>query len=577
MAREIHAVPRGGPGAPRRRASRVVLALLLLALTVAVFLPATRNGFVDYDDDRYLTKNPVVRAGLTAGGARWAFTSFAAANWHPLTWLSHMLDVELFGMDPARHHRTSVLLHGANAALMLLVLAGLTGALLPSALVAALFALHPLHVESVAWAAERKDVLAALFWWLALGAHLRYVRRPSSARYAATALLFLAGLLAKPMLVTLPLVLLLLDWWPLGRTRPPGGDPSARGQLRLLGTRLLAEKLPLLGLAAASSAVTYLAQARGGAVQAVPLGERWAGVALAYAAYLEKTLAPAGLVFFYPRPEPLPALSAAGALLLLAGLTFLSLRWLRRRPWLAVGWLWYLGTLVPVVGVVPVGLQAIADRYTYLPLTGVFLALAWSARPLAARLPGGRVAAGIAVAALLVPLAAMTRLQIGHWRGSETLFRHALAVSPRNAIALTNLGFTLGEAGRVGEAVPLLEEAMRLRPRDPKPPQVLGTLLGMAGRLAEAESLLRRALALGMDTAEVHSHLGIVLLQTGRAAEARERFLAAVRIDPRYPEAHYNLGLAAGRLGLEEEARVHLREAARLGFGGEEPASGSVR
>jgi len=362
---------RAGPIPAFSRSRVIVLALLLAVGTAAVYLPVRSFDFCGFDDDAYVSENALVRQGLTPRGVAWAFTTFRAANWHPLTWLSHMLDVSLFGMEPGAHHLVNVAFHAANAVLLFLVLRGMTGALWGSAAVAALFALHPLHVESVAWIAQRKDVLSAFFFLLMLSAYLRYARSPSRGRLAAVTALFALGLLAKPMLVTAPFVLLLLDFWPLGRFGGAHPDPGTlpAGHPPAVGVRrAVLEKVPLFLLSALSSVVTVVAQSRGGAMvpaDALPFGARAANALVACAAYLWKTFWPAGLAVYYPHTKgELPAWKIAGAAALLSALTGIAVREARRRPYLAVGWLWFLGMLVPVIGLVQVGGQAMADRYT---------------------------------------------------------------------------------------------------------------------------------------------------------------------------------------------------------------------
>jgi tetratricopeptide (TPR) repeat protein len=445
------------------RRTRIV-ALALAALVAAAFAPAAQNGFVLLDDQTYIVANPHLRGGFTAEALRWAFGESYASNWSPLTWLSHLLDVRLFGLDPRPHHLESVLLHAANAVLLFLALRGLTGRLWASALAAALFGAHPLRVESVAWAAARKDLLAGLCWMLALGAWVRYARRPSAARYGAVLAALALGLMAKPTLVTLPFVLLLLDWWPLGRLRPRR-DGSSRS------ARLVAEKIPLFLLAAASAALTWRAQASWGAMDYLgdlSLAERCANALVSYVAYLGTAVWPAGLAVYYPHPgHALGAARPVAAALLLLALSALALAGARRRPWLAAGWLWYLGTLVPMIGLVQVGAQARADRYTYLPLIGVALAAAWSLADVAGRRPRLRTAAAVLALAALCALAAASRAQTALWRDDRTLFGHAAAVTRGNWLAEMNLGAAFGAQGEHAAALEHFEAALRIRPDYP--------------------------------------------------------------------------------------------------------------
>lgn len=442
----------------------------LALLTLAVYLPVLAHGFIRFDDPYYVTGNPRVQAGLTWEGIAWAFQAIVASNWHPLTLLSHMLDCELFGMDPLGHHLTSLLLHAASVVLLFEALRRMTASTWRSAAVAALFALHPTHVESVAWIAERKDVLSGFFWMLTLLAWERYVRQPSPKRYAAVALALAAGLLSKPMVVTLPFVLLLLDVWPLRREIPRG--------LRIK------EKLPLFALAAGACVATLIAQS--GAIHLAsrfPMKLRLANAVLSYAAYLGKTLFPARLAVFYPMRTDFPAWKVAGAALLLAALTVLALRAPR---YVTVGWLWFLGTLVPVIGILQVGGQAMADRYTYLPTIGLFLIAAWA-------LPRRAV---WALAPAVLALAIVTRLQLRHWEDSETLFRHAVAVTERNFVAHLHLAQIYAERGERGRALEHFRTTLEIRPGMWQAQASLGNTLRRWGRPDKALPHLTNAVRL---------------------------------------------------------------------------------
>ena len=546
----------------RRRRAAAALGAAILLLAAAALAPVLEAGFIVIDDDQYVVENPPVQRGLTAEGLAWAFTSFHSSNWHPLTWVSHMADVELFGLKPAGHHLTNLLLHGANALLLLALLAELTGALLPSALVAALFAVHPLHVQSVAWVAERKDVLAGLFWLLTSLAYVRHVRRPSAATRALVIGLFALGLMAKPMLVTLPAVLLLLDAWPLGRLRE-----GTRGRDALA---LLREKAPLFALAAASSLVTFAAQQSAASVVAferLPLGLRLANASLSCLRYLGKALWPRDLAVFYPYPAgaAVPWLGAA-AWLVLAALTAAAVAVRRSRPELLAGWLWYLVSLLPVIGLVQVGAQGMADRYTYLPLIGPFVAVAWAARAAVARRaalsPRAAAAAALLVVALVAGLAARARREAGYWRDSLTLLDRATEVVGENFAVLSFKGVALARAGRLAEALPTLERALQLNPETAVTRYNLASVLAIAGRTGEAASLYRGILAADPREGGAAVALGSLLLGEGDLPAAVHLFEQALGVDPDDHLARHQLSLALERQGRVSEALEQARRAA---------------
>ena len=538
--------------------------MCLAVVIAAVYWPVWHAGFLNYDDDQYVTANPHVRGGVTVAGVVWAFTAYHSWNWHPLTWLSHALDCECFGMNAGGHHAVNVLLHVANAVLLFLVLRRMTGATWRSAWVAALFGVHPLHVESVAWVAERKDVLSGLFWMLALGGYVRYVERPTRLRYAAVAGWYAMGLMAKPMVVTLPCVLLLLDYWPLGRTRWVPSVVGNNAPLRI--GALVREKVPLFALAVVSCGVTIWAQHSGGAISSLerlPLGLRLANAAVSYVRYIEKAVWPSGLAAFYPYPVWPPGLViVAGAIL--AAVSVVVIRGVRRQPHLAVGWFWFLGTLVPAIGLVQVGGQSMADRYTYLPLTGLFIMLCWSVPARAMARWKLKVITGAAAVAVLAVYAALSRVQVGYWKDSETLFRHALAVTRDNWVAHDNLGTALQHAGKIEEAIAQYEQALRIKPHFAEAHYNLGSALGQTGRIPEAIEHLEQALRIRPDYAEAHCNLGLALAQAGRMPEAIGHFEQALRINPDYADAHNNLGLAMMRLGRMPEAIEHLQQALRI-------------
>jgi tetratricopeptide (TPR) repeat protein len=513
--------------------------------TLAVYARVARFDFVNFDDPDYVTANPHVRAGITAAGARWAFTSVEAANWFPLTRLSHMLDVQLFGLRSGWHHGSSVLIHALAALLLFAFLDRATGARWRSAVVAGLFAVHPLHVESVAWIAERKDVLSAFFWFLTLWAYVRYAERPDARRYGLVLASFCLGLMAKPMLVTLPLVLLLLDRWPLGR-RPA-----------------LREKLPLFALAAASAIATYLVQSGSGAVQPFPLGLRLENSLVSYAIYIGKLFWPSRLAVFYPYPASVPVWQAAAAGVAILGISVAVLRGYRAYPYLAVGWFWFLGTLVPVIGLVQVGAQARADRYMYIPMTGLAIALAWGAAELI-RNRKALAVLGAAACAVSVPL---TWAQTAYWANSRTLFQHAIEVTQGNSLAHHNLGLALSELpGRLPDAIAQYREALRIQPNAARAHTDLGNALAkLPGGLPEAMAEYQAALRTEPDSAIPHNDFGNALAATpGGLPQAIVEYQTALRLQPEYAEAHNNLGSALAKLGRWPEAAAQFQAALQI-------------
>ena len=525
---------------------------------LAAFAHVCGNNFINYDDDVYVTENRHVQAGLTVPSIQWAFTNVDASNWHPLTWLSLQLDYQLFGLAPWGYHLTNLLLHVANGLLLFIVLRRMTGATWRSGLVAVLFTLHPLHVESVAWVAERKDVLSTLFWMLTLWAYVYYTERPKLARYLVVVAAFALGLLAKPMLVTLPCVLLLLDFWPLQRLRSGQATPG----------RLIWEKVPLFVLAAASCAVTWYAQQHAGAVAALdklPLKLRLANAVLAYVGYIGKTFWPRDLAIFYPHPLTMgPAWRLVLAAVFLLTVTGLALATSRRRPFVAVGWLWYLGTLVPVIGAVQVGQQAMADRYTYIPLIGLFLLVAWGLPSLLARwqLPASLLAlpAVMVVAACTV----CTAMQVAVWHDSIALWEHSCKVTPESATARNNLGLALLQEGKFEEAEQNFRRALRINPAYYLSLNNLGLALAAQGKVGEALRWYAEAIRINPHFYHVHNNLGLVLESQGKLPEAVEQYTQAIGMEPGAANVHDNLGNALLKLSRTEEAIVHYREAVAL-------------
>ena len=560
----------------RALSNPVCLCLLLAAVTLVVYWPVTHCDFVNYDDPDYFSSNPHVLSGVTAGNVVWAFTTGHASNWHPLTWLSLMLDVEIFGKGPAGPHITNLVFHAANAALLFLLLRRLTAATWRSAFVAALFALHPLHVESVAWISERKDVLSTFFGLLALLMYGGYVRKskvhppsqscgamksPKSKVLYGLALLFFAfGLMSKPMLVTLPFLMLLLDYWPLQRV--------TGGTWRVAGIRsLVVEKIPFFVLSAISCVVTFIVQQKGGAVvklARIPMTGRIENAFVSYAGYLVKTFWPAALGNPYPHPGHWEFHLVVYSVALVAGLSAIAVLYARRFPFFFTGWFWFVGTLVPVIGLVQVGSQSMADRYSYLPLIGLFMILAWGGGELWSlrRLPKPFVA--LAAGLLLAAGAWRTRIQVGYWQNTETLFQHAMAVTQSNIVACNKLGSFYSRQGRMTEAMDYYVRALQIRPDDPDVLYDQGNAFAERGDWDNAINSYRRALQVTPDQVDILNNLGFALAAKKQTAEAVVCFEAALKLDPDNADAHNNLATVLFIQKNFTEAVRHFREALRI-------------
>jgi len=564
------------------RRKLLLIGLGLVLVTLIGFWRVFGCEFTNYDDDRYITENTRIHNGITRESFIWAFKTNACANWHPLTWLSHALDCGLFGPNPAGHHAVNLLFHAINVLLLFGLLWRMTGAAWKSGFVAALFAIHPLHVESVAWISERKDVLSTFFWLLTMWMYVRYAENPGPKRYLPVVAVFGVGLLAKPMLVTLPFVLLLMDYWPLHRFNPGAAKPGEKPW------KLLWEKASLFAMAAASSVVTYVVQHTGGAVsplERMSFGVRLANAFVVYVTYLAKMFWPAKLAVIYPHPGPsLPMWKVVGAALLLACITVLALVPARRRRYTAVGWLWYLGTLVPVIGLVQVGEQAMADRYTYVPLIGIFIAIAWGVPDLFSErvkgkksergksgASGGFVVPPAALAAtagvVIVLLTAATWIQVGCWHDSISLFQHAIAVTGRNYTAELNLGVAMDVKGDVDGAITHYSAALEMNPRDFKAHNNLGIALQASGRMEEAVAHYQAALRIRPKFAEAHGNLANALAQVGNLEEAVAHYARLIELRPEDPHAYFLLGKALARMGRIDEAAGAYHETVRLAPG----------
>ena len=530
-----------------------LVCLLLVAAVMALFGGALTCDFVNYDDPTYVTSNAQVEQGLTWQGLRWAMTTDAASNWHPLTWLSHMADVTVYGLNARGHHMSSLLLHALNAVLLFLFLRDLTGAFWRSAMVAALFAIHPLRVESVVWISERKDVLSTMFWILSAWAYARYARGGGWKFYVFSLLAFVLGLMSKPMLVTLPFVLLLLDYWPLRRWKKNTGS-------------LLLEKAPFFALSVASCVVTFVVQRRGGAVSGMavlPLTDRIWNVFVSYARYLQKTFWPVNLSILYPHPRQWPAWAVAGSIILLTGISVWAAGRAKRQPYLVTGWLWFLGMLVPVIGLVQVGIQSMADRYGYLPLVGVFIMVVWGLSDWLGGTLTGRRALGAAAALALAVCVVLTPRQTSYWADSQTLFEHAVAVTDDNYLAWNNIGFYLSNKGENVKAMEYYKRSLEINPNYEDAHNNLGFALAGMGSNQEAIAEYIKALSLNSNLTEAHNNLANALAAVGRSDEALHEYEVALQEDPHHAQAHNNYGIALATHGHLDEAIAQFRLAIR--------------
>lgn len=555
----------------------IVLCLLLLAITLAVYGQVVRHDFVSLDDDIYLTENYHVRAGLTTAGIVWAFSFTDSPYWHPLTWLSHMLDCQLYGVRPSMHHLTNVVLHLANSLLLFLVFYQMTGALWRSCFVAALFALHPLNVESVAWVSERKNLLSTFFWLLTMVFYVRYSKKPCLARYVLVVSIFALGLMAKPMLVTLPFVLLLLDYWPLGRFPVQQVDSDTRTEAapatipvfqKTTSVNLVLEKVPLLILSVLSSFLTSLSVQRSGIVISttlVPMKLRIANAIVSYARYIGKLIWPQDLAVFYPYPSTVPLWQSVGAGLLLAGISFLVVRAWRKLPYLCIGWLWYLGTLIPAIGLVQAGQwPAMADRFTYVPAIGLFVMLAWFIPHVLSKWRYRKTGLVFAAGALLAVLLLLTWAQLNRWSNTITLFEHTLKVTENNYLAHNNLGNALARQGKLKQAKDNYVKALRINPTFPRAHNNLANVLARQGKSEQAIAHYTKALEIKPNFPKAHNNLGNVLARQGKNQEAIVHYTKALQIKPDFAGAHNNLGNILQGQGKIDEAVFHFSRALEL-------------
>lgn len=534
---------------------------LLTAITFSVYMGLMRNDFIIYDDNVYVTANINVQNGATFSNIKWAFTTNTTGNWHPITWLSHIIDFELFGLRAWGHHLTSLMLHIANVLLLFLILKWMTGAVWRSAFVAAVFAVHPLNVESVAWVAERKNVLSTLFWLLTIAAYVKYTKAKTAGWYLAVVFLFGMGLMTKPMLVTVPFVLLLLDYWPLERIE------NFRDRKALIKT--IVEKIPFFFMSAISSIITFDAQRCGGAIVDIhflPIQKRIYNAIVSYAGYIEKMFWPSKLAVIYPYPlndkiQVLKLAAGAGVLILLSIILIVLLRKYR---YLTAGWLWYLGTLVPVIGLVQVGKQSMADRYTYVPLIGLFIMIGWAAADLSEKRRHQKVVLGLISVITICVLSIITTFQIRYWHDSISLFEHAVKVTKNNDIAYSNLGSAFGKAGRNEEALSVLLKGMEIQPKNLNIYYSLGVIYTNMGRYGDAIEIRKKIVKIKPDDFKILNDLAANYVLTGNYKAAIEACRRAIELKPDYAEAYYTMGCAYQQTGSFREATEAYEKAIKL-------------
>jgi len=542
------------------RHHQTAICLFLVLVTFAVFYRVSGYDFVNFDDDVYVTENSRVHSGLTPDNIAWAFTA-ENVYWHPLTWISHMVDVQIWGLNPGPQHMTNLIFHILNALLLFLTLNYMTGALWRSAFVAALFALHPINVESVAWVAERKNVLSTFFMMLALLAYRFYAAKPNRVRYLLVGTLFVLGLLAKPMLVTLPFVFLLLDYWPLGRfsLRDASGNHSGRAM------SLILEKVPFLCLSGLSVIVSSVSVQAIKSLETVPMTMRIGNALVSCVKYMGKMFWPFNLAVYYPFPQNISAWQLLGTLSILVIVSGFAVRFFKQYQYVAVGWFWYLGTLVPVSGLVQAGLwPAMADRWAYVPLIGLYIAIVWGIAELAERRPYCRKFIPVAAILLLGILCTTTGLQLGYWKNSVALFRHAIEITVDNAIAHNNLGNALSSLDDQDEAYKHYAEALRIRPNYANAHYNMARILTDRGQLDEALRHYEASIRFNPHMSKAYYNRGIILAQKGDDSAAIHNFSQAVQLDPGFAEAHNNLGVVLVRQGKIDEAASHFAEAVQL-------------
>ncbi|MGV7221106.1 MAG: tetratricopeptide repeat protein [Nitrospinales bacterium] len=541
----------------------IVISIIIVIAVCVAYWQVQGNEFINFDDTIYVTENKNIKQGFSSESLVWAITTTRASNWHPVTWLSHMLDYQIYGLKPLGHHLTNTLFHIANALLLYLVLVMMTGAVWQSSFVAILFAVHPLNVESVAWIAERKNVLSTFFWFLTILAYVRYCKRKSVTRYLLALLFFIFGLMSKPMLVTLPFVLLMLDYWPLNRFQIKGGNNLFQ---------LVLEKTPFIALVLISCVTTFVAQKGGGSVQSIeryPLSARFSNAIVSYIEYLEKMVWPKNLSIFYPHPgNLLPIWKIIVCAILLIGISVFAIKMIQRAPYIALGWFWYLGTLVPVIGIVQVGAQSMADRYVYVPLIGVFISIAWGTTAFFKNYKRRNMTLSVFAVVMTIALMIITWNQTRLWKNSLFLFNHAIEVTenkyPSFSLAHNNLAVALKKNNRNDEAIFHYREAVKLDPKYAQAYSNLGSALRAKGEMDAAMSNILEAIKLSPKYSEAHYNLATILSDQGKYSEAIYRYTEAIKYSPEHVKAYYNLGTLQGKLGNFSEATKNLKIAVKM-------------
>lgn len=544
------------------------ICLFLVLFTVAPYWQITKHDFIAFDDDVYVVDNHNIHNGFSFNSLSWAFTTMYGANWHPMTWLSHILDVELFGFHPGGHHATNLILHIANTLILFCVLRKTTGCPWRSGVVAGLFAIHPLHVEVVAQVAQRKDILSTFFGFMVIWVYYRYLKKPSLPVYFLLLVLYGFGLMSKPMLVTLPFVLLLLDYWPLGRFKKEQTIQKAEGRFsNNENTLIFKDKIPLFILMAASCAITFIAQRSGGAVrsfEAYPIYARIGNAIVAYSEYIFKALWPSGLAFYYPHPRFQPFEKILLGYALLVFILVFAWRLRKRYPYLIVGWMWFIGTLVPVIGLVQVGTQSMADRYTYVPLIGLFIIVVWGAADLAGKLRIGQRLLTAVVVVMISMYSMASYIYASYWADSVKLFEHAIEVTEKNEVALINLGTVFQEAGRLDEAIQTYSEVIDINPKNAKAHNNLGSVYEKIGNYKKALNEYQTALRIDPVLFKAHYNIGVLMERLGNLDQAIHSYQQAISLFSNFADAHANIGGVLLRVDKLKQGISHIQKAIEI-------------